>query len=32
MDGQLLYSKVQTGKFPDEDEMVLKVGALKKSA
>jgi hypothetical protein len=32
VNGQLLYSKVQTGKFPDEDEMVKKVGGLKKSA
>ncbi len=27
VDGELIYSKLQTGSFPDEDEMVALVGA-----
>ena len=26
IDGELVYSKLQTGEFPDEGEMVAKVG------
>ncbi|MBI1901525.1 MAG: SelT/SelW/SelH family protein [Planctomycetia bacterium] len=27
-DGKLLYSKLKTGKFPDEEELVAQVGKL----
>ena len=27
-DGKLLYSKLKTGQFPDEDELVAQVGKL----
>ena len=27
VDGELVYSKLDTGQFPDEDEMVTTVGA-----
>jgi selenoprotein W-related protein len=27
VDGELVYSKLDTGEFPDEDEMVTAVGA-----
>jgi selenoprotein W-related protein len=30
VNGKLIYSKLETGKFPDEEEMVQKVGSLKK--
>lgn len=26
VDGQQIYSKLQTGRFPDEDEMVEEIG------
>ena len=26
IDGELVYSKLETGQFPDEDEMVAEIG------
>jgi len=31
-DGELVYSKLKTGEFPDESEMVNQIGARLKSA
>jgi selenoprotein W-related protein len=28
VDGQLVYSKLQTGDFPEEDQLVRKIGRL----
>ena len=28
VDGKLLYSKLQTGQFPDEDQIVAELGAF----
>ena len=30
VDGSLLYSKLKTGEFPNEDALVDKIGTLKK--
>jgi selT/selW/selH-like putative selenoprotein len=30
VDGKLIYSKLETGKFPDEQQLVEKVGSHRK--
>ncbi len=32
MDGELVYSKLETGQFPDESALVKKVGGFRKQA